>query len=70
MEAQSPIPTTQQQSTQSAHQQPYINLHYPYYYPSVLPGAAGFQYHTMFAVSVQWTFEYFVALIKKKEKES
>lgn len=50
VEAQSPIPTTQQQSTQSAHQQPYINLHYPYYYPSVLPGAAGFQYHTMFAM--------------------
>uniref|UniRef100_A0A0L8GQ29 Uncharacterized protein n=1 Tax=Octopus bimaculoides TaxID=37653 RepID=A0A0L8GQ29_OCTBM len=50
VEAQSPIPTTQQQSSQSAHQQPYINLHYPYYYPSMLPGAAGFQYHTMFAM--------------------
>ncbi|XP_052101253.1 ubiquitin-associated protein 2-like isoform X4 [Mytilus californianus] len=47
VEAQSPIPSTQQQSTQS-HQQHFINLPYGYCYPgTVLPGAPtamGFQY--------------------------
>lgn len=51
VDAQSPIPASQQQSTQSAHQQQhFINLPYGYYYPSVLPSAAGFQYPTMFPV--------------------
>lgn len=48
MEAQSPIPTTQQQSTQSHQQHQFINLPYGYCYPgTVLPGAPtpmGFQY--------------------------
>ncbi|KAL5005522.1 hypothetical protein ScPMuIL_018978 [Solemya velum] len=47
VDAQSPIPTSQQQSSQSAHQQPYINLNYGYYYPTLVPGA-GFQYPAMF----------------------
>ncbi|XP_060063769.1 ubiquitin-associated protein 2-like isoform X6 [Ylistrum balloti] len=43
VDAQSPIPASQQQSTQSAHQQQhFINVPYGYYYPSVLP--SGFQY--------------------------
>ncbi|XP_033750944.1 ubiquitin-associated protein 2-like isoform X4 [Pecten maximus] len=51
VDAQSPIPASQQQSTQSAHQQQhFINVPYGYYYPSVLP-SAGFQYPaTMFPV--------------------
>lgn len=59
MDAQSPIPTTQN-SSQSTHQQQqqqqqhFINLPYGYYYPSVLPNAApGFQFPgtPMFPVS-------------------
>ncbi|XP_046545637.1 protein lingerer-like isoform X3 [Haliotis rubra] len=46
VDAQSPNPTSQQQSTQSAHH-PFINLQYGYYYPSMLPGT-GFQYPTVF----------------------
>ena len=55
VEAQSPIPSTQQQSTQS-HQQHFINLPFGYCYPAgtVLPGAPtamGYQYPpTMFPV--------------------
>lgn len=48
VDAQSPIPTTQQQSTQSHQQHQFINLPYGCYYPgTVLPGAPtpmGFQY--------------------------
>ncbi|XP_041365662.1 protein lingerer-like isoform X2 [Gigantopelta aegis] len=48
VEAQSPNPTSQQQSTHSG-QQPFINLHYGYYYPSMMPGGApGFQYPQMY----------------------
>ncbi|KAL8577439.1 hypothetical protein ACOMHN_048074 [Nucella lapillus] len=50
MEAQSPSQSTQQQSTHNAPQQTLpFNIHYSYFYPgTMLPGAAGFQYPTMF----------------------
>ena len=52
VEAQSPSQSNQQQSTHNAPQQTLpFNIHYGYYYPgAVLPGAASFQYPTMFPV--------------------
>ncbi|XP_070173738.1 protein lingerer-like isoform X4 [Littorina saxatilis] len=50
VEAQSPSQSNQQQSGHNAPQQQLpFNIHYGYYYPgAVLPGAASFQYPTMF----------------------
>ncbi|KAK6180015.1 hypothetical protein SNE40_012238 [Patella caerulea] len=47
VDAQSPNPSTQQPTSQSAHQ-PFIHFNYGYYYPQVLPGTAGFQIPTMY----------------------
>ncbi|CAL1527721.1 unnamed protein product [Lymnaea stagnalis] len=49
VDAQSPNSTSQPQNAHSA-QQPLINFHYGYYYPSMFPGAASIQYPTVFPI--------------------